>query len=236
MDTEHETVIEQPTTSKEQSQGQAAPLQIEALQVPALQTPLNEERAKKRDRQEDTPIGGSAEQQGEKRHRLNPYSEEELAEEMTGNLRGEETTEQSAPPILETSTSSYQQERERRHVVEVTSTRQQSKQGSNIKKAFIGIKARNEPVRFQLYNQLLRMAPNNQQRLMATYDIQEGKMTLSNFRPTTQQPQSAANYIRTNLESLSKDIHPMDQVELHKQTGKMVYSTLADKTLLAHGL
>jgi len=28
----------------------------------------------------------------------------------------------------------------------------------------------------------------------------------------------------------------MDQIELHKQTGEMVYSTLADKTLMAHRL
>jgi len=28
----------------------------------------------------------------------------------------------------------------------------------------------------------------------------------------------------------------MDQIELHKKTGEMVYSTLADKTLLAHKL
>lgn len=80
------------------------------------------------------------------------------------------------------------------------------------------------------------MAPTNQERIMASYDIQEGKMTLSHFRHTMQQPQSAVDYIRTNLEVLSKDIHPMDQIELHKQTGEMVYSTLADKALLAHKL
>ena len=56
-----------------------------------LQTPINEERGKKRERQEGTP--GSAKQQGEKRQRLNPSSEEELAEETAGNLRGEGTTE-----------------------------------------------------------------------------------------------------------------------------------------------
>jgi len=71
---------------------------------------------------------------------------------------------------------------------------------------------------------------------MAAYDIQEGKMTLSHFRPTMQQPQSAADYIRTNLEVFAKDIHPMDQIDLHKKTGEMVYSTLADKTLMAHRL
>lgn len=80
------------------------------------------------------------------------------------------------------------------------------------------------------------MAPTNQQRLMSAYDIQEGKMILSDFKPKMQQPQSAADYIRTNLEVLAKDIHPMDQIELHKQTGEMVYSTLADKALLAHKL
>jgi len=49
-------------------------------------------------------------------------------------------------------------------------------------------------------------------------------------------PQSAADYIRTNLEVFTKDIHPMDQIELHKQTREMVYSTLADKSLMAHRL
>jgi len=38
------------------------------------------------------------------------------------------------------------------------------------------------------------------------------------------------------LEVLAKDIHPMDQIELHKQTGEMVYATLADKAMLAHEL
>ena len=192
-----------------------------------LQTPANEERIKKRDRQEETPLAASTDQQGEKRQRLNPFSEEELPEGPTEHL---------VPPRIETSANSFQQEQERQQGEEVSSSRQQSKPGSDIKKLFIDIKARNEPVRYQLYNQLLRMAPTNQQRLMAAYDIQEGKMALSHFRPTMQQPQSSADYIRTNLEVFAKDIHPMDQIELHKQTGEMVYSTLADKTLMAHRL
>ena len=80
------------------------------------------------------------------------------------------------------------------------------------------------------------MAPTNQQRLMSAYDIAEGKMTMSHFMPTMLQPQSATDYIRTNLEVFAKDIHPMDQIELHKKTYEMVYSTLADKTFLAQKL
>ena len=43
VDTEQETMTDQPTTSKEQDQGQAPSLQTEVAQVPTLQTPLNEE-------------------------------------------------------------------------------------------------------------------------------------------------------------------------------------------------
>ena len=38
------------------------------------------------------------------------------------------------------------------------------------------------------------------------------------------------------MEVLAKDIHPIDQIELHKQAGEMVYSTLAGKALMAHRL
>lgn len=80
------------------------------------------------------------------------------------------------------------------------------------------------------------MIPAKQQRLMSAYDIKEGKMILSHFKPKVKQPESVADYIRTNLESLAKDIPPMDQIELHKQTGEMVYSTLTDKAILAQQL
>ena len=113
---------------------------------------------------------------------------------------------------------------------EVSSSTEKKGAGTSIKQQFKDAKRRSEPIKIQLYNHLLNMAPANQQRLMSAFDVQEGKMTMSHFTPTVQQPQTAADYIRTNLEVLSKDIHPMDQIELHKQTGEMVYATLADKT------
>jgi len=94
--------------------------------------------------------------------------------------------------------------------VEVSSTRPPSKQTSDIKRTFIELKARNDPLRLQIYNQYIKMAPTKQQRLMSAYDIKEGKMIMSYFKPKVQQPQSAADYIRTNLEVLAKDIHQID--------------------------
>jgi len=72
--------------------------------------------------------------------------------------------------------------------MEVSSTRPPSKQTCNIKRKFTEIKARNNPLRPQIYNQYLKMAPTKQQILMSAYDIKEGKMIMSYFKPKVQQP------------------------------------------------
>ena len=59
---------------------------------------------------------------------------------------------------------------------------------------------------------------------------------MSHFKPKVQQPQTAADYIRTNFEVIAKDIHPLDQFELHKQTGELIYSTLTDKSMMTQKL
>lgn len=71
---------------------------------------------------------------------------------------------------------------------------------------------------------------------MAAYDIKEDKMIFTHLKPKVPKPRSSADYTKASLEVLSKDIHPMDQIELHKQTGEMVYATLADRAMLAHQL
>jgi len=71
---------------------------------------------------------------------------------------------------------------------------------------------------------------------MSVYDIQEEKIIFSHFKLEGPQPKTAADFIKTRVEVLAKDIHPMDQIELHKQTGEMVYATLVEKATLAHEL
>ena len=118
--------------------------------------------------------------------------------------------------------------------IEVSSSRQQGKQPAGIKGAFMEIKAQNELLRVQLYDQFLKTTTSKQQRLMAAYDIKEDKIIFTHLKPKIPKPRSSVDYTKTSLEVLSKDIHPMDQIELHKQTGEMVYATLADRAMLAH--
>lgn len=60
------------------------------------------------------------------------------------------------------------------------------------------------------------MAPTNQKRLMLAFDMKEGKMRMTFLKPTTKQPKSATDYQKTDFEVLAEDIHPIDQIELHK--------------------
>lgn len=64
-------------------QGKIPPVQTKVAEVLALQTPLNEEKGKKRDKEDATPISGPTEKPRAKRHRLNPLPEEEIIEETT---------------------------------------------------------------------------------------------------------------------------------------------------------
>ena len=64
-----------------------------------IQTPINEERSRKRDREQDTPLTTSTTQQGEKRQRLNPFSDEDMP---IGTSMG------MGPPSTEASASSFQ--------------------------------------------------------------------------------------------------------------------------------
>ena len=115
-------MAEQPAISKEQGQGQAPPLQTEIPQIPLLQTPLNEERSKKRDQGETTPTSESTEPPQAKRQRIDLQVEDAVSEEIMDSSRREREVSQQTP------TSSFHQEQERQHGIEVSLSRQQSRQ------------------------------------------------------------------------------------------------------------
>lgn len=70
-----------PETSKEQIQIPTPPTQTNVEETLVLQTPLNGERNKKRDRETTAPTSETPGQPRTKRQRLNSLSEEEFAKE-----------------------------------------------------------------------------------------------------------------------------------------------------------
>ena len=71
---------------------------------------------------------------------------------------------------------------------------------------------------------------------MSDFDVKVGKMQVSFMQPTFQQPKTSSDYRKADFEVLARDIHPIDQIELHKQTREMVYSTLTGKEISTHQL
>lgn len=59
---------------------------------------------------------------------------------------------------------------------------------------------------------------------------------MSFLQPTVQQPKTTIDYKKTNFEVLARDVHPIDQIEFHKQAGDMIYSTLTEKEMVAFKL
>jgi hypothetical protein len=223
MDEHQESEIGQASTTEDQQTTQAPPLQTEQLQ-----TPLNTERGKKRDREEVTPPAGSVQQPEAKRPRTDPEAEGEISEE----LESSQNRERQASRPTTNSTINPEQQR----TVEVSSSRQQVQKPPSVKEGFMEIKAQNELLRVQLYQQFLDTTPAKKQRLMAAFDLKDEKMIFTHLKPKVPHPKNPEDYYKTNLEIFAKDIHPMDQIELHKQTGEMVYATLADRAMLAHQL
>jgi len=71
---------------------------------------------------------------------------------------------------------------------------------------------------------------------MSPCDVKDGKMQMTFIKSTTQQPRTTVFFKRVDFEVLSRDIHPIHQIELHKKTGEMIYSTLTGKSIAAHQL
>ena len=123
---------------------------------------------------------------------------------------------------------------ERQQSVEVSSFRMLADRYKDIRERYKDIKARNERIKAQTYAQYLKMAHTNQTRLMSAYDVKEGKIQMNFIKPTTQQPRAASDFKKVDFEVLARAIHPIDQIELHKQIGEMLYSTLKGKEIVAH--
>lgn len=120
MHTEQQEMKDQPTSSKQQGQGEIPSAHTKALEIPALQTPLNVEKGRKRDQEEATPITGPTKQPEVKRQRVDPLLEEEVIEEIIESPISERETSPQTSPVVETSTNSHGQQLGKQHSVEIS--------------------------------------------------------------------------------------------------------------------
>ena len=54
------------------------------------------------------------------------------------------------------------------------------------------------------------------------------------MKPIAQQPKTTSDFKKIDFEVLEREIHAIYQIELHKQAGEMIYSTLIGKAITSH--
>jgi hypothetical protein len=89
------------------------------------------------------------------------------------------------------------------------------------------IKKRNQSLTSSAYAQFQKQSSTAQHRLLSAFDTEKGKMHMAYLHALVPDPKVISDYRRTSFEFQAKDVHPADQMDMHKQTGEMISHTLA---------
>lgn len=94
---------------------------------------------------------------------------------------------------------------------------------------FSDIKKKNEDLKFSTYTQFWKHSSSSQARLVSVFESEKGKMQMDFLQAQISQPRTNAHYQKqTSFEFNVKDVRPINQIEMHKQTGQMISSTLTN--------
>ena len=77
------------------------------------------------------------------------------------------------------------------------------------------------------YAQFWKQTSAQQHGLLSSFDTEKGRMHLAFLQAWVSQPKEITDYKRSTMVCETKQVHPADQMDLHRQTGEMIFSTLA---------
>jgi hypothetical protein len=89
------------------------------------------------------------------------------------------------------------------------------------------IRKRNQTLTSSTYAQFQKQSSTAQHRLLSTFDTEKGRMHMAFLQAQVADPKVMSDYKRATFEFQTKDVHPADQMDLHKKTGEMIFHTLA---------
>jgi hypothetical protein len=117
-----------------------------------------------------------------------------------------------------------------------TSLINQSNQGGpklSIFEKYDMIKKKNQMLTSNTYAQFWKQTSMAQHRLLSSFDTEKGRMHMAFLQAQVPDPKAITDYKRATFEFNTRDVHPADQMDLHRQTGEMVFSTLANASTTA---
>jgi hypothetical protein len=89
------------------------------------------------------------------------------------------------------------------------------------------IKKKNQTLTGSTYAQFRKKSSMAQHRLLSAFDIDKGRIHMAYLQAQVPDPKVISDYKRSTFKFQVKDVHPVDQMDLHKQIGEMVFHTLA---------
>jgi len=89
------------------------------------------------------------------------------------------------------------------------------------------IKKRNQTLTSSTCAQFWKQTSTAKHRLLSAFDTEKGRMHMAFLEAQVSDPKVIIDYKRATFEFQTNDVHPADQMDLHKQTGEMVFYTLA---------
>ena len=81
---------------------------------------------------------------------------------------------------------------------------------------------RNEALKTNTYNQYWKQSPSDQSRLLSTFYYKTRKMEMNFVQPKVKHPKTLTDYKKSPYEVQADDLHPIDQIEFHKQDGEIL--------------
>jgi hypothetical protein len=98
------------------------------------------------------------------------------------------------------------------------------------------IKKRNQTLTNSTCTQFLKQTSTAQHRLLSAFNTEKGRIHMAFLQAQVPDPKVITDYKRATFEFLTKDVHSADQMDLHKQTGEMVFYMLAHASTTASKL
>jgi hypothetical protein len=98
------------------------------------------------------------------------------------------------------------------------------------------IKKKNQTLTSSTYAQFWKKTSSSQHRMLSAFDTEKGRMHMAFMQAQVLDLKVITDYKRETFEFQTKDVHPTDQMDLHRQTGEMVFSTLANASTAASKL
>jgi hypothetical protein len=83
------------------------------------------------------------------------------------------------------------------------------------------------------YAQFWKQTSTTQHRLLSAFDTEKGRMHMAYLQAQVPQPKTISDYKRATFEFDAAEVHPTDQMDLHRKTGEMIFSTLANTSTTA---